>query len=340
MDKVRTAVVGGGGGIGLGSHLPAIAALPQAELVAICDVDEQGLARAAELYGCHTCTDYGSLLERDDIDLIDIASPDFLHASHAIAAAEAGKHVLCEKPMALSLDEASAMRAAVGQAGVKFMVAQSQRWLPECAAFKAACQQIGHPVFTAYHVKGRFYSYPRDSFYRTKQSGGQFVHNGMHWVDFISWCIDSLPASVYAQSTRHYPTDDRMETDNYFVAHVTYDNGATGIYELNLLMLDPPGFPSEQRWYVIGTEGTAEWARDATRLTEVFSQDGLSFPRAYPEPGLHSPFAGEIGHMCDCILRDDDPCIPIDWSIRVLAACLAVAESARTGHLIHLAHDL
>jgi len=337
MDKIRIGVVGGAGGIGWGSHLPAIEALPVAELAAICDLPGEALDETAARYGVDAYDNLEGMLRRDDIDLVDITSPDFLHAEHAIAAARAGKHILCEKPMALSLDEAAGMKRAVQAAGVKFMMAQSQRWRPECIAFRRACEKIGTPAFTAYHVKGRHFNYPPDSFYRKKESLGQFVHNGMHWVDFICWCIGSLPVRVYAAGTRHYPTEDQLETDNYFVANVTYDSGAIGVYELNLLMLDPPGFPTEVRWYVVGDEGTAEHCPPATRQVEAFGPGGMSYPATGPSGTDRDPFRGEIGHMCSCILRDEPPSISMDWSIRVLATCLGVVKSAQTHEPVDLA---
>lgn len=337
--RVRIAVVGGGGGIGWGSHLPAIAALPQAELVAVCDTDEEGLARAVAQYGGVGYRDLDTLLEREDVDLVDLASPDFLHAEQTMRAARAGKHVLCEKPMALSLEDARAMQAAAQAAGVKFMVAQSMRWLPECRAFKEACGRIGRPVYAAHHIKGRFFPYPEGSFYRTAKSLGQFMHNGMHWMDLISWCLDSLPMSVYARSARHYPTPDRLETDNYLAANVTYASGASAVFEMNLLMLDPPGFPAEQWWYVVGTEGTAQWAVSSSRCTSVFNPQGLSFPRKTAHGTTEDPFRGEIGHLCDCILRDEPPAVPMDWSIGILAACLGVVDSARTGEVVEVGND-
>lgn len=337
MDKVRIGVVGGAAGIGLGSHLPAIEALPQAELVAVCDVNVERLREVTARYGAEAYTDLDRLLSRDDIDLVDVASPDHLHASHAIAAAKSGKHVLCEKPMALSLEDARAMKDTVEAAGVKFMLAQSMRWLPECMGFKQACERIGAAVFGAYHVKGRFYSYPPDSPYRKKETLGQFVHNGMHYVDFLSWCMDSLPARVHARSLSHYPTDDRLETDNYFLATVTTESGATAVYELNLLLIDPPGYPGETWWSVIGTEGTADWGRQGTRNLDMFGRTGVSHPRPGVAGTDRDPFRGEIGHMCDCIIRDEPPCIPIDWSIRILATCLGAVESAATGNVVTLA---
>lgn len=336
MDTVRIAVIGGASGIGFGSHLPAIAALPQAELVAVCDLNEEGLRQATSQYGGDAYTDLGQMLSRDDIDLVDIASPDHLHPAHAIAAARSGRHVLCEKPMALSLEDARAMRDAVEAAGVKFMVAQCMRWLPECAKFKDACAGLGDAVFGAYHVKGRFYSYPAGSPYRKKETLGQFVHNGMHYVDFLSWCMDSPPARVHARSLSHYPTQDRLETPNYFLATVTTESGATAVYELNLLLIDPPGYPGETWWTVIGTQGTADWGRQGTRNLELFNRSGVSHPRPGVGGTAQDSFRGEIGHLCDCILRDEPPCIPMDWSIKVLGACLGAVESSETGRVIEI----
>ncbi len=336
MDRIRIAVAGGGGGIGLGSHLPAIASLPQVELVAVCDANSRGLEQAVARYGGTPYSSLQDMLQREDIDLVDIATPDFLHAQNTIAAARTGKHVLCEKPMAMSLSEAAAMKAAVEQAGVKFMVAQCMRWFPEGIALKEACRSIGEPVFSAYHMKGRFFGYPAESFYRKRESLGQFVHNGMHYVDLMSWCVGSLPARVYAQSIGHYPTDDRLETDNYLVANVTYRSGATGVYELNQLMLDPPGYRGDTRWYVVGTEGTAEWRTDAGRHTEVFGAAGTSHVRTSPQEDGRDPFAAEIAHMADCILHAETPCIGMDWSIAVLATCLGALQSAQTGQVVDI----
>lgn len=337
MRKVRIAVVGGASGVGRGSHLPAIASLEAAELVAVCDTNEAALAEATGTFGCAGYTDYAAMLSSERIDLVDVTSPDFLHAEHTVLAAERGLHVLCEKPMALSMAEAGAMRDAVRAAGVKFMVGQSQRWRPECRAFREACDRIGRAAFGAYHVKGRFFPYPEGNFYRKRESLGQFVHNGMHYVDFLSWCMGELPVRVHAYSTRHYPAADRLETDNYLVAQMTYAGGATAVYELNLLMIDPPGFPSETRWYVIGSEGTAEWSLRGQRCVEAFGEAGISYPPGSPPGPQTDPFAGEIGHMCECILEDREPCIPLSWSMRILEACIGAVTSAESGKTVELA---
>ncbi|MEA2583178.1 MAG: hypothetical protein QOF33_1263, partial [Thermomicrobiales bacterium] len=128
MRPLRVGVIGAGT-IALSAHLPAIARLKgRVELVAIADVRAEVAERAAARYGAEAAYgDYRQLLDRTDIDLVDICTPEFLHAEQTIAAAAAGKHVLCEKPMAATVAEADAMLDACRRAGVRLMIAHSRR---------------------------------------------------------------------------------------------------------------------------------------------------------------------------------------------------------------------
>ena len=137
MSRVTgIAVVGGGGGIGRGSHLPAILRVPGAKLVAVVDVNEAGLAEVAAQYDVATYTELDRALEREDVDVVDICTPDDLHARHAIAAARAGKHVLCEKPMEATLDAAAAMVKAAHETGKTLMIALKLRFSPQLMTAK------------------------------------------------------------------------------------------------------------------------------------------------------------------------------------------------------------
>ena len=142
----RTIKVGliGCGNIGTRAHLPACVHTSEVELVAVCDIIEERVRAAAERSGATAYTDYRKLLERQDVDVVIIALPNDLHAEVSIAAAEAGKHVLCEKPMALTLEEADAMIEAHKAAGTKLMVGQSTRY---GAAFKRLLDMLHEGTF-------------------------------------------------------------------------------------------------------------------------------------------------------------------------------------------------
>lgn len=115
-------------------HAKAYAQIPDAKVVAVVDRDSGRAKEVAEELGAEVVPVVDDLLSRQDIDMVDVCLPTYLHADHVIAAARAGKHVLCEKPMALSLEQADAMIEATEQAGVAFMVGHTLRFWPEYVA--------------------------------------------------------------------------------------------------------------------------------------------------------------------------------------------------------------
>src|SRR5690242_6511130 len=130
----------GCGTIANSAHLPAISRLGERlKLVAVADVREEQAARAAQKFGAGAYyTDYRELLARPDIAIVDVCTPEFLHREQIVAAAEAGKHILCEKPMADSLEAADAMIAAAERAGVKLMIGHSRRFTRRYREVRAA----------------------------------------------------------------------------------------------------------------------------------------------------------------------------------------------------------
>ena len=141
MRPLRIGLIGTGS-IATGAHLPAIARLRErgvVELVAVADVRGAVARRVADLFGAQAAyEDYRELLARPDLDAVDICTPEVLHAEQTIAAAAAGKHVLCEKPMAATVAEADAMIAACRRAGVRLMIGHSRRFTSRYRRIRAA----------------------------------------------------------------------------------------------------------------------------------------------------------------------------------------------------------
>ena len=328
---IGVAIVGGAGGIGRGTHLPAYHSLPQTRLLAVCDANADALAEVHRETGVAVYTDYARMLSHPGVDMVDVCSPDSLHATHTIQAARAGKHVLCEKPMAMSVDEAQAMKQAAHENGVKLMIAMCLRWRDPQRRLRELIDQgrIGRVVYASYRLKGAFYSYAPHSVYRKRESKGQFLHNGPHYMDVLCWLCDSLPRRVYATSTRHYADDqDRLETDNYTSCLLRFESGALGWVEQNLLMVNPRGFPTRTTLDAIGTTGTLHWDSHE-QVSMVCYRDGrLEYVARGPGRSPLDPFRDEIAEFVRCIRDDTDPPIPVDHSIRVLGACLGALESA------------
>ena len=130
MNQLGIAIIGCGG-ITLQNHLPGLALCREARVVGLCDSDAATLQRAAQQTGIQvTSTKYEEIVQRDDVDAVIIATPNFLHAPIGLAAIAAGKHVLCEKPLAMNHAEAKQMAAAADQAGVRHLTAFTYRLVP------------------------------------------------------------------------------------------------------------------------------------------------------------------------------------------------------------------
>ena len=139
------------------THAAAMQAVDGVELALVADANREAADRVAAAYGTRACYDLEGLLEDDSIDAVDICVPTFLHCETVVAAAERGKHVLCEKPVALAMSEVDQMIDAVQRAGVKAMVAQCVRFWPQYAAAKQLLDDgaLGRPLMaTASRLAG------------------------------------------------------------------------------------------------------------------------------------------------------------------------------------------
>ncbi|PLT29644.1 Gfo/Idh/MocA family protein [Peribacillus deserti] len=129
MEKVRVGVIGCGS-IAQHRHLPEYNSNPNAEITAVCDINSGRAEEVAAKYGAASYTSYEELLNSGKVDVVSVCTPNYLHAPITVAALEAGVHVLCEKPMATSSEEAEVMIAAANKSGKKLMIAHNQRFVP------------------------------------------------------------------------------------------------------------------------------------------------------------------------------------------------------------------
>lgn len=192
MDKIRIGLIGCGG-IARSMHAPALAAVPDIEIAAICDVDEACTAQVADKYGIkQVFSDYREMIEKADIDAVDICTPNFLHLPPALAAFEAGKHVLVEKPIALNADEAKQMVEAGRGAKKKLMVAQCLRFTAENQALKRFIDagKLGEMYYARVRATRRR-GVPAWGFFidKEKQGGGPLIDIGVHILDLTLWLM-------------------------------------------------------------------------------------------------------------------------------------------------------
>ena len=208
MDRLRIGMIGAGA-ISR-AHLPAVAAHDQAELICVADVDLDRARERAEQFGCsRAAADYNDLIAMDDVDAVIIGIPARFHADAAIRAAQAGKHVLCEKPMARTLQECDDMARAADQAGVTLAIAFVRRFDPEWGKVRELVQAgaVGRPCLWRRAAQG---SAPQPPTYgawyaQSEFSDGPLSESGAHDFDFVRYTfgdVEAVTASSW-QMGRH-----------------------------------------------------------------------------------------------------------------------------------------
>jgi UDP-N-acetyl-2-amino-2-deoxyglucuronate dehydrogenase len=336
MQELGFAIIGAG--MVARYHATAIGRIHGARLIAVGRSDPTRAEETAAQFGVPCLTDYVALLARDDVDAVCICTPSGLHADQAIAAARAGKHVLVEKPIALTLADADAMIAACAQAGVQLGVALQRRTEPEFQHVHAAIAagELGRPVLGSINMPYlRPQGYYDSADWRgtwALDGGGALMNQGIHLVDLLLWLLGDV-AEVRANAATLAHTIEDCVT-----ATLRFANGALG--SIAATTAAGPGFP--HRVEVYGERGGVQIEGE-----QVVRWEGENREARTEEPKKREPIAagagasptgiGAVGHtrlLEDFVaaIRDRrDPVATGREGRRSLALVLAVYEAARTG---------
>ena len=187
------------------THLKSWSLIPEAQVLGIVGRHKAKAQQIAKKYKAMVYPSIESALKKSEIDVVDICTPTFTHTPIAILAAEAGKHILIEKPIALTLRDADAMIRAAEKSRVKFMVAHCLRFFAEYMKVKEIVSQgtIGEPVMARAHRLGTLPRWGRDNWLSDEnKSGGVAVDLAIHDVDFLRWCFSDEVRRVYGSANR------------------------------------------------------------------------------------------------------------------------------------------
>ena len=228
--KIGVGIIGTG--FGLSVHAPGFQLTPETEVVAVCSKHkERGEAAARQYEIPHVFTDYRQMLDMKEIDLVSVAAPDYLHASMAMDALDAGKHVLCEKPFGMKLEESKRLYEKANNTNLTTMVNTFWRYIPSWAKVKELVDQgyIGEPRhILMYAISGASHdtlnpepwSWTRDK----TQGTGYMSSSGSHGIDAIRWWFGEF-AGVYAQIETFIKQRKDPQTEN--LRPVTVDDAHT-----------------------------------------------------------------------------------------------------------------
>jgi Predicted dehydrogenases and related proteins len=254
MSKLRFAIVGCG--VIHGTHIDAIKALPDdAELAAVCDEVPEIAAAAAEKNGVPAFTDLDVMLRDAEFDVLCVCTPSGLHAEHGVRGAKAGKHIICEKPIDVTLEAADALINACAENNVKLEVISQHRYSSGMRALKE--------YLDAGRLGELCYGESVTKWYRTQEyydsggwrgtwaldGGGALMNQGVHYVDQLRWVMGPVKSVSATMATRAH---ERIEVEDIVSATIEFENGAVGTLLASTAMY--PGF--KQSLEVYGTNGT------------------------------------------------------------------------------------
>jgi len=349
MEKIRIGVIGCGG-IFRNLHVPYLDMTDRAAVVAVADRNEEAAREQAARFGADRYDDYRRLLDRKDIDAVDVCTHPAPHCEIVVAAAQAGKHILVEKPMCRTVAEADEMISAADKAGVRLQVAYMIRFNPNFLKLKEMLDAgVLGDIHLAYCCQVGWFPPKHPWLFIKEESGGMLVEQAIHVLDEWLWLYGPV-SSVYAHTSHvpvggTYPEASRAVENNATVV-ARFKRGGAG-----LLMKSWAAEVQHQGEGVVGSKGSASVSNSAVtwKTHEMPAPETFSAPvpdddtyRSVPPQTREKRYwhfaakGASIEHWLKCISGEEEP----TTGGRVGRAGIEIAEAAYTsseaGKPIHL----
>lgn len=339
MSTLKIGIIGAGG---MGrTHSRCWNQLPGATVSAIADVQKQKAETlAAQIGGSEmgVFDNADALLADPAIDVVSLCVPTDLHRSLTEAALHAGKHVLCEKPMALTLTDCDAMIAAAKTAGKLLTVGQVVRFFPEYASAKRLVETgvVGKPAAIRVRRGGSFPRTDTDWFADPARSGGVIFDLLVHDIDWLLWCFGPIER-VYAHSLTSRLADKTLDHLDYALLTLRHRSGV--ISHAEGTWADPGGFVTT--WEIAGDQGllTHDSRRAASLKTALHemppAKKGVPLPSSPNAPG-DDPYYRQIEAFARAIQENEPVAVTPEEARAAIAVAAAARESARTGVAVEI----
>ncbi|MBQ6268363.1 MAG: Gfo/Idh/MocA family oxidoreductase [Clostridia bacterium] len=358
MEKIKVGIIGCGG-IANGKHMPSIKTVKEVEMVAFCDIIEERAVEAAKKFGtpdAKVYTDYKELLKDESIVAVHVCTPNRSHSFISIDALEAGKHVICEKPMAKTYAEAKAMYEASVRTGKILTIGYQSRWRGDSMYLKQCCAngELGE-IYYARAVALRRRAVPTWGVFLNEyeQGGGPLIDIGTHSLDLTLWMMDNYKPKMVV-GTKYKKLGDQKNAANAWgdwdpekftvedsaFGFVVMENGATVSVESSwaLNIADP----HEAMTVVCGDKGGADMFDDL-RLNYVkngrqvierpsFDAGGVAFY----EGASDRPEVLECHCFYNAILHGGEIVTKPEQAMVVTQILEAIYQSAETGKPVYL----
>ena len=354
MDKLKIGIIGCGG-IANGKHMPSLAKLGDVEMVAFCDLIVERAEDAAKKYGtpdARVYTDYRDLLKEKDIDVVHVCTPNRAHSFITVDALDAGKHVMCEKPMAINVAEAQKMLDAYHRSGKKLSIGYQNRQTPHALYLKKEAEDgTFGDIYYAKALAVRRRAVPTWGVFlnEEEQGGGPLIDIGTHSLDLTLWIMNNYKPKYCVGTTFHKLNNDtqtgnawgdwdpeKFTVEDSAFGFVVMENGATISLESSwaLNIADP----REATTCVCGTKAGGDMY-DGVRINGIrngrqyilrpdFNAGGVAF---YSGAAGDDPSVREARQWIDAIRNDTDPCVTPEQAFCITQILEGIYTSASTG---------
>jgi len=337
MNKLKIGVIGAGR-IGKVHAATLVQNVPQAEVMAIADINLDGAKELAAKFGItNVSNNYKDILANAEIDAVVICSPTDTHAQYIIEAAEAGKHIFCEKPVDLTLDAIKKAIAAVEKAGVKLMVGFNRRFDPNFAKIHEMVKagKIGDPHILK--ITSRDPAPPPAEY--SAVSGGMFLDMTIHDFDMARYIVGSEVTEVYTKATVLIDPEIGKAGDvDTAIITLTFENGAIGVIDNSRKAV----YGYDQRVEIFGSKGMVNADNNYPENHHYYAADGVhkSLPLNFFMDRYLEAYANEMGVFCDAVSYNTElPVSGLDGLMSV-AIALAAKKSYQEGRLVKMSEIL
>lgn len=352
MEKLRVGIIGCGG-IANGKHMPSLQKVEEVEMVAFCDIIEERAAKAAKEYGvpnAKVCTDYMELANDPNIDVIHVCTPNRSHSFITVACLEGGKHVMCEKPMAKTAEEAKQMLDAAKRTGKKLTIGYQNRQTVEHQLLKKAALDgaLGEVYYARAHAIRRR-AVPTWGVFMNEfeQGGGPLIDIGTHALDLTLWIMNNYEPKMVVGSAFRKLADtknaanawgpwkpEEFTVEDSCFGFIVMKNGATinleSSWALNITDV------GEACTTLCGTKGGAttkgglvfngeEYGTLYTKKIE--NTGGVAFYDGFTD----NPSESEARQWIRSIINDTQPCVLPEQALVVSQILEAIYTSSKTG---------
>ncbi len=359
MDRIVKIGIIGCGGIANGKHMPSLKKIKNVQMVAFCDIIEERAVKAAEEYGVEGAkvyTDYKELLKDRVIEVVHVCTPNRSHAFISIDAMEAGKHVMCEKPMAKTYKEAKEMLDASERTGMKLTIGYQSRWRADSLYLKKMCEdgELGE-IYYGKAIALRRRAVPTWGVFLNEyeQGGGPLIDIGTHALDLTLWMMDNYKPKMVVGTTFEKLKNQKdcgnawgdwdpkkFTVEDAAFGFIVMENGATIMLEsswaLNIRN------PKEAITMICGTEGGADMF-DGLNINFIkngrqcilkpdLTAGGVAF---YDGDGDEDPSVLEARAWLDAVVNDHEPRTKASQALVVTQILEAIYESAKTGKPVY-----